>query len=850
MKPRFNNSLKNPSALIFVMGSLLPGLAGAQTFLIDSTHNNGSFELLGPVPGAVSAAKATDWDVDTDGDVTYWTQFPGVTVRGDSGTETGATTQGTKRAFLQNGNATYNMTTRVIQAGDTYTFVWDVLNAPAHSVTLVYDNGGTITPLGTAVASAAAGNDKTGTFTVAPGDFWVGKTVGIKITSTGNYPQVDNFRLSYVNTPPTDTDSDGLPDSWEIAKFGDLNQVASGDPDADGLSNLTELNTTYTHPNLVDTDGDGLGDGVEVDGTSNVFDGTPTNPLVADSDKDRLNDGQENSAQTNPHAADTDGDGVTDYEEVAYGSNPNDPADVPAPILSNLIDNNLRNGSFEKVSGVLNTIKVTHWDAIPADPKDVDDWTEWLPAVGGTSTNPTDSGVEGGGTQGIMRGYVRGGDALYNLTDSLGVQGQVYSCKWKQINSAGQTLSVTLAYQDGANIVSIPDCIATTSTAGGVGHLVYSIPALSPAIGKKIGIVMSSGGGYIGVDEFVLSIGDNDSEPDGLGDLVEDLYFGDGNGTATPAELAITTGTGDFDGDGVTNADEIYAYLTNPKVSDTDGDGLSDGAELALITPSNLYDGQPTNPLSADSDSDGISDFQENGSLNIAFPGPPNPATNPNAADSDSDSFSDRNELYYGTNPNSAASVPNPILFSLINNYLRNGSFENANGGPNTTKITHWDPIPAGDTNDVDNWTEWTPAVGGPSTAGYDSGVEPGGTHGAMRAFLQGGNAVYNMTSTTTAQADTVYACSWKHVGNEGKIAVQLVYDNAGIITEIPGSEASTFAPGETGDLVFRIPAGNPAIGKTIGIGVRNATFGYPQVDEFVLSIVSVDSDGDLLADL
>lgn len=37
-----------------------------------------------------------------------------------------------------------------------------------------------------------------------------------------------------------DTDSDGLPDTWELQYFGDLNQTADGDFDGDGLTNLQE----------------------------------------------------------------------------------------------------------------------------------------------------------------------------------------------------------------------------------------------------------------------------------------------------------------------------------------------------------------------------------------------------------------------------------------------------------------------------------------------------------------------------------------------------------------------------------------------------------------------------------
>ena len=171
--------------------------------LIDATTRNGSFELLGAAPGAVSAAKATHWDTDPDGDVTYWTLFPGVTAFNDSGTEinAGLATHGTKLAFLQNGNAAYNLTSHVIQAGDVFTFLWDARNGAAHNVSLVYDNGGILTAMGTAVSSTSTGLNKTGTFTVLGGDPCIGKTVGIKLASTGFFPNLDNFRLTVAPSP-------------------------------------------------------------------------------------------------------------------------------------------------------------------------------------------------------------------------------------------------------------------------------------------------------------------------------------------------------------------------------------------------------------------------------------------------------------------------------------------------------------------------------------------------------------------------------------------------------------------------------------------------------------------------
>ena len=57
----------------------------------------------------------------------------------------------------------------------------------------------------------------------------------------------------------------------------------------------------------------------------------------------------------------------------------------------------------------------------------------------------------------------------------------------------------------------------------------------------------------------------------------------------------------DSDQDGLWDAEELLLG-TDPTVQDTDGDGLTDGAELDLFN---------TDPLNADSDEDGVSDALE-----------------------------------------------------------------------------------------------------------------------------------------------------------------------------------------------------------------------------------------------
>ena len=56
--------------------------------------------------------------------------------------------------------------------------------------------------------------------------------------------------------------------------------------------------------------------------------------------------------------------------------------------------------------------------------------------------------------------------------------------------------------------------------------------------------------------------------------------------------------SGDTDGDGLIDWDEIHLYGTDPRHADTDGDGLSDLAEVL----------SSTNPLDADEDGDGVPD--------------------------------------------------------------------------------------------------------------------------------------------------------------------------------------------------------------------------------------------------
>ncbi|MFC4993484.1 PEP-CTERM sorting domain-containing protein [Rubritalea tangerina] len=171
-------------------------MEAASVVLIDPATRNGSFED--------DSGKIQNWS-----GVTAWDEWTEVsTANGDSGAEdNGATaTDGSRIAFLQAGNAAYNMTNHVVQVGDVFTFSWDhaARSDRTHIGGLVYDDGGTITSiLATEVTSDGSAVPKAygGTYTVLSGDSAVGKTIGFGVRAVVAYPEVDNFQLSVEAVP-------------------------------------------------------------------------------------------------------------------------------------------------------------------------------------------------------------------------------------------------------------------------------------------------------------------------------------------------------------------------------------------------------------------------------------------------------------------------------------------------------------------------------------------------------------------------------------------------------------------------------------------------------------------------
>ena len=440
----------------------------------------------------------------------------------------------------------------------------------------------------------------------------------------------------------TDLDDDGLPDVLEQNATGtDYN---NWDTDGDGLGDLDEIEeasgyyggTRRPNPNNPDSDGDGLSDGDEAGLYNTSF-------CVADTDCDTETDGTEVGTwalpdirdHADPLMQDTDGDGLNDAVEINTGCPFVNDADSDDDGLQDGHEDTNRDGTITQTLGGTGTVGSGETDFCSADSDGdglLDGEEEALfgqssvsasTPMGHVSTKPaldTDSDDDG------LSDYE---EVVVTHTDPLN-----WDSDGDSLSDSNEMLALSGAWPV-RTFAQVSDPLDPDTDDDGLrDDIEYT--------GTGLGTTQGLGGNG---DDACPFVNDDDSDDDGLQDGAESW---DGNGTITLGIIGDSTSQAQINPSGETD-------FCNP---DTDGDGLTDGEEVALLggllisgtngfTPV-IAEGVSTTfgaagaplvgtvpALDDDSDNDGLSDYEE-----VVVTG-----TDPLDQDSDNDTLSDADEL-------------------------------------------------------------------------------------------------------------------------------------------------------------------------------------------------------------
>lgn len=561
-------------------------------------------------------------------------------------------------------------------------------------------NGGTGTPSGTGVGQLYIGRVRVHDVPLSPATIQA------------------NFEAEKCAFGLCDTDGDGIPDYYERLNGMDPNvNDAGGDVDNDGATNLQEyqLGTSATNP---DTDGDGVQDGAEInrmDGGNPA----PTNPLLADTDGDTLSDGVEtdtgvyvSAANTgsDPLKYDTDGDGFADGLEVRRNSDPTNPNIAIATPLINLDATALPLGTLTTWpnTGILpgdfgarsNTPAVTLVQNIRGVTLDGANPTggfyvgpntpDYVTGGNGRTVeawifNPTAApeetifswGRRGGTPDGSNMSFNHGTDPAFGAVGhwgggpdiGWGAASNVVQGRWTHVAYTYHPVTFAkIAYSDGrqANIETNAGPLVTARTIlNGTNILSFLIGSQVEANGTptpnlrgaltiaRIRVYEAPLTAEVISNKFAIEaeeFGQDDRDGDGLPTWYERNYPTFLNPT-DPADAAL-----DQDNDGLTNLEE-YQAGTAPNNPDTDGDGLSDTAEIRRMDGGNPA---PTNPLRADTDQDGLSDAVETDTG--TYVSATDTGSDPRLADTDGDGFSDGQEVAHNVVNNDGSDPNNNLI--------------------------------------------------------------------------------------------------------------------------------------------------------------------------------------------
>ena len=442
-------------------------------------------------------------------------------------------------------------------------------------------------------------------------------------------PVTDPAAVIYrTNLSNADTDGDGLQDGYEV--YVTHTNPTSVDNDADGLNDLEELQVG-SDPDVADSDGDSLLDGEEVklfgtDPTLRDTDGDGTEDADEDHDRDLLSTRLEREITMNtgivynPLAEDSNSNGVTDDQEDADGDGLNNLLELQLfpSYFAYLADSDgngisdydedfdmdrLSNGNELFLFGYDPTNPNTFPDGVLDGNRDPDgDGLGNADELETTLTDPLNPNSDGD-PGGVLDGQEDpDGDFASNVVEIANDSNPHSADTDLDGLSDGIEIFVTLTEPDNqdSNGNNIPDYLDDQD-----GDFLPDGFEVSAYAGSLESLIMGG----------VTSFAGPDADGDGLLDIHELVLTGTDYGNPDTNGNGVLDGDEDFDGDGLSNKEELpttvtvdgrMAFLggTNPLIADTDGDGLNDGLEVNTLF---------TDPLDIDSDDDGFTDGNEVG---------------------------------------------------------------------------------------------------------------------------------------------------------------------------------------------------------------------------------------------
>ena len=511
--------------------------------------------------------------------------------------------------------------------------------------------------------------------------------------------------------------------------------------------------------------------------------GANSDPLVADTDADGLSDGQEALIGTSPAKADTDGDGLPDSWEVQHGLNPlsadgndGDAGDPDGDGVDNLneyelgTDPNQPDTDGDGLSDGEEAVCISFASPLP--------WMEFT-----TLTNLTDAITNSYNnciSIGLPTSVTVQQETVTNIT--IDARGVVYFNKAGYANpeysrsvcdfdyGTADTNCFTVApywsYLFLSNEATPSSVKFGTATVGTNGYYVLECLNLYKDLNSyetnSISFQMAFPTGH--VDRICVRYADLvGDEMDGRNASIGFQSFNEQESVSYCSwdydmvydglALSFVTGYGsnpllaDTDGDGISDGAEVNTYGSSPKATDSDMDGLPDAQEVTLGTSLNnpdtdgdgLLDGWEVannlNPLSAVGDDGASADIDGDGLTNLQEQ---SAGSNPRNADTDGDGLSDSVELTLGTNPTLADTDndglsdgeeqnigTNPLLSDTDGDGMNDGwEQQHAGDGFDPTVNNATDNNPDNDLNadpDVDGLTNQQEAEAGTSPTNSDT---------------------------------------------------------------------------------------------------------------------------------